>query len=260
MRILNGSFSFVALIMFAGVATAKIDTCQPDGMSDAEAVRIIAIATKQGKAFRAAIDALRASGVSYENDTTYDDLMADPERALALAKERYEGQGVIGTWSSYRLEQGDDLDAVIREEINNWVNKRVVNFFALELISHLQKLAVRIGGEPTNSRYRFKINANTFVFALGHFVRSAGMKHFWGTKFNSDKYSSIQYGFSEIWVFRGNRRPNFDIRISLFADPKGDSVTLKSAYFYSADTLKNGWPILKRRNENCLVTFTQTED
>ena len=298
MRILSGSFSFVALIIFAGVATAKIDACQPDGMSDVEAARIIAIATQQGKAFRTAIDAIRASGVSYETDTTYDDLMADPERALALALERHEGRekSSYGNSPEKELEIGAGLGRLLKYSINLWVKKQNVNFFTTELTSHLQQLAIQLGGDPTESPYRYKIDASTFVFALGHFTKGAEFKYIRGSvpnriKNNLDriranpsllKYWAVNYKFSEerglietksrlrfpilhdliarLKTRSNGRKPNFKILIFLTTNPAGEDITLDGISFNGVDLLKSRHPANEPRDEGCLATFTQTED
>lgn len=254
-------FATVLILLIAGIANAKIDKCQPDGMSDDEAERIIAIATEQGKAFRAKIDALRASGVSYETDTTYDDLMADPERVLALAKVRHFGRetSLYGNSPKVLRELNTTLDWLFENRIGYWIKKQNLNFFTTELTSHLQQLAIQLGGEPTKSPYRYKINTKTFIFALGHFTKGAELKYLVGVSENRVKYTSIRNRFSEKWALYG-RKPNFEILIFLTANPAGGDVTLDYISFGWVDWLKGSSPIFLRGNEGCLATFTQVEE
>lgn len=53
-------------------------------MSDTEAARIIEIATRQGKRFRTAIDKIRADGINYATDTSYNELVDDLEREVVF--------------------------------------------------------------------------------------------------------------------------------------------------------------------------------
>ncbi len=81
-RVALTAAAFLVGLLFESSA-AVVKDCRPEGMSDAEATRIIEVATQQGKSFRAAIDQMRADGLSYETDTTYDNFIADSERLIA---------------------------------------------------------------------------------------------------------------------------------------------------------------------------------
>ncbi|MCF6273673.1 MAG: hypothetical protein L3J37_10900 [Rhodobacteraceae bacterium] len=75
----------------AYLTTAQTQVCRSEGMLDEEAARIIAIATVQGENFRREIDGMRERDVSLRNDTTYDDVLADDDRTLNLAREFFIG-------------------------------------------------------------------------------------------------------------------------------------------------------------------------
>lgn len=267
MRSLNRNFSFVKLIplafavmlaMFAGVASARIDGCQPDGMTDAKAEQFLVISAKQGKAFRADIDAIRASGVNYETDTTYDDLIADTERAIALAKERHLGRNrsfYYNTPENLRV-RDTTLEWLFENRIQEWIMKKNENFFTTELTRHLQQLAVALDGKPTISPYKYTMNAKAFVFAFGQFLQSAELKYIGGSSSQKGSYEIVRYNISEEWALSG-RKPNFEILIFFTSSLAGEEITLEYISFGGGDLLKNPWPLLENKNEGCLATFTQ---
>ena len=197
MRYLSGSFFFVALIMFAGVAAARVDDCQPAGMTDVEAARIIAIATEQGKAFRAAIDSIRASGMSYDTDPTYDDLMADPERAVALIRERYGFQIYLSY--PFELEKAGNIEEVISPRLTEWVNRNNTNYCAMEMYNHLRLLVFAIGGTLRSFPTWFQVDINKFVFALFQFSKGADLEYVgWSTtRIQNSGLLRISYEFKE---------------------------------------------------------------
>ncbi len=197
--------SVLLAVLSAGTASAKIDACQPDGMADAEAARILAIGTAQGKAFRKAIDALRAGGMSMKTDTTYATIIADPDRALALAKERREAQRTPRLLEPDQSKTGEDLDAAILKRIDYWINKRTTNYYTAALYDHLGDLAVSIGGKPADIKNRFEVNLDTYIFALTGFVRGAEWELHWDYEHEMPEYGTVRYAFSEAWpLFRAD--------------------------------------------------------
>lgn len=243
--------AMVLLMFCSGAAWAKIDECQPDGMSDVEAARIIAIATDQGQKFRKTIDDLRAQGITYETDTTYENIMADPERALALALERYGGRRIIGVATKYRLDQGDNLDQALMGTLDSWVQKKTTNYFTTIMLDYLQNLILLIGGEATISPFQFKIPPNKFVFALSHFTKSADLNKFRDTINSSKYYLAASYRFTEDWSLF-NKDTLFEVGITFTTNPKRDDVTLETILFRGVDILKRDWPLSFRKKDECL--------
>ncbi|WP_371226360.1 hypothetical protein, partial [Roseovarius sp. 2305UL8-3] len=234
--------------------------CRPDGMSDKEAERIITIATEQGQSFRAAIDKIRADGLTYSSDSTYDDLMADPERALALANERHQGrESSLYNYSPERIqEMGASVDGFVEDHIVYWVRKENVNFFADELSSHLKDLAIQLGGKPTESNYRYQTDARTFIFALGKFAESAELKYIKGSIAGGTKLRFIRYRFSEKWTLKSSlegRKPNYLVSVFLTIPSSGEEVTFDEISFGGVNWLKSSWPTLEKKGDGCLASF-----
>jgi len=238
-------------MIYAAPAMAEQNDCRPEGMSDAEAARIIDIATDQGKKFRETIDDLRAQGITYKTDTTYENIMADPERALALAMERYRGRRIIGVATKYRLDQGDDLDQALMSTLDSWVQKKTTNYFTTIMLDSLQNLALLIGGEATLSPYQFKIPPNKFVFSLSHFAKSAGLNKFREAIIPSKYYLTASYRFTEDWSLF-NKEILFEVGITFTTNPKRDDVTLETILFRGVDILKRDWPLSFRKKDKCL--------
>lgn len=243
---------------------APHETCRPDGMSDAEANRIIELATTQGQTFRSNINELRASGLNYERDKTYDELIADPDRALELANERHLGrESSLYTYSPEHIrEMGASVDGFVESHIQYWVQKKNVNFFANELTNHLADLAVELGGKPTKSKYRYQVDAKDFVYALGIFAEAAQLKHITGSVTGGDKFVFLRYRFAEEWTLKSaleERKPNFLISVFLTTSPSGEEVTFDGISFGPTDLLKNHWPMFETKEESCLATYPLKE-
>ncbi|WP_371229936.1 hypothetical protein, partial [Roseovarius sp. 2305UL8-3] len=235
--------------------------CRPDGMSDKEAERIITIATEQGQSFRAAIDKMRADGVTYRNDTAYDDLIANPEQLIALARERHGGRESSQYNNDPELlaELGYQVEGFLESNTSRWVKKDNYNYFTIELAKRLRNLAVLVGGEPSASDFRYKLELSKFVFALDHFAEGAEFKYLAGSTAVGDQYVTIYNYFSEKWAFRG-RKPNYRIRIFLTTDPDGVNVTFDNIAFGPGDLLKNTWPLFQDANENCLASYNSESE
>lgn len=242
-------------LMAALPALAQVDACQPPGLSDEEAERIIALAEARGASFRQEIDALRASGLSYETDTAYNDLMADPERAIALAKERIFGRERDRyTYSSLISMSKYTEDEYVEARLRNWVAKKNYNYFTIALTDHLQRFALDLGGTPTESPYQFELDTRTFVFALGRFTDAAKLRNLNGSAKPGGQFARLNYTFAEK-RFISEGRPNYQIRLFLTSNNDGTDVTLAYVGFHGVDPLKNSWPIFRSTVEGCLPTL-----
>lgn len=254
MRLFDEIIFSVAFIMFAGVATAKIDECQPNGMLDAEAARIIAIATEQGKAFRAAIDALRAGGVSYYDDTTYDDLMADPERAIALVREHFG----FKVYFSYPIEYAQDsnVDDIISPRLSEWINRRNANYYAVELDDHFRLLATTIGGMHRSNPTWYLVSIKNFVFALFQFSKSAGLDYIGSTttRILDTEFLRISYEFSEPnWMLENGETSKIVVTILGYKDK--NQLHIEEVSFDMLANKRNVTPSPHVEPRNCFVGF-----
>lgn len=249
----------IALTMFSsGDLWAKIDECQPDGMSDEEAARIIAIATDQGQKFRKTIDDLRAQGITYETDTTYENIMADPERALAWAREHYSRTSVTDLWVKYQLDQGRELNEILRKSLKSRILRINSNYFIFALENALKQLAVSIGGKPINSLYSFELDSDDFIFAFRQFTIAADLKYVGGRKTAFTGTIGARYGFTENWsLFRKDALYRLQIDITTNLDRSG--INLEQMVFGPPDLLKGGWPLSTKNNRNCFETISRVE-
>jgi|LGOV01.1.fsa_nt_gb hypothetical protein len=253
---------FLAIAVY--VATDKTRVCRPDGMSDAEAARIIAIATEHGESFRRAIGEMRSNGVSLgAADATLDAILADPDQAFALTLERYalrqdsfESRGITDTWMQYRLQQSDDLNEILRDEYYSYIHSSNTNYFSMKLTEYLRNLALTIGGNSTELPYRFLVNPDLYTFALAQFSKSAGLKNIFDAKDNKAQPVTINYRFVETWSIFRTDRLSF-IRVAISGNPLEMELTIHEAWYNGFD-ITSGDLVFSRwlGNRNCLTTFT----
>ncbi|MEE9454406.1 MAG: hypothetical protein V3V13_08505 [Paracoccaceae bacterium] len=248
----------VFVVPFTYVAMAQTRVCKPDSMPEADAARIIAIATKHGEEFRRDIDKLRASGVSMQTDTTLTDILADPGKTLARARELYFRRGVGGGWIQYRLDQGNELDDILLDT-KYPLQKYNNNYYSKLLDEQLQSLAISIGGRPTEVPYRFVIEPNMFVFALSQFAKSAKLRYVnGGWRHNHLQTQEIQYYFREARpLFRNEGLIQSQVIIS--ANITQNELTLRGISYSGYDYVNNLSFKFFFGKISCLTTFSKTE-
>lgn len=247
----------VILLLAAGgyLATMQTKLCRPEGMLDAEAARITAIATVQGENFRREIGEMRERGVSLRNDATYDDVLADDERTLNLAREFFYRRLPPDRIRLSRIEQGEELDEILMES-GFPLKRQQVNYFALTLDQSLKDLALAIGAEPVEGSYSFLIDPQTYMFALAQFARSAGLKNTGGGTGGRLQTNRLGYGFVETWpLFRADKLAN--VRFSISSNLAENILTISPIFyrFYSWKDDRLSKYIFV--NRGCLATFTK---
>lgn len=239
------------------IAISGVYVCQPEDMSDAEAERITAIATELGESFRDTINEARSNGVTLRNDTTRADILANPEQAFALAKERYERQGSHDLSVQIRLDQGEELDDILHEF--NRIHQHKTNYITMPLDEHLKTLAVALGGLPTDTPFEFMMDPKSFVFAMGKFAE-AGELNFGapGWKRQIGGHPNISFSLYETWsLFRQERFLNQ--RIELSSDTDGGTLSIVSVWISEFSYLDRRYPPTIFEKTQCLTNFLEQE-